>query len=126
MESGIHLRPTTSQGLSEAMDRLHELAALARRHAARRVAADDCPGMLLISSDAVTSAQQVVYEPMLCVILEGAKRTTLGAESFTYRAGDYLVVSADLPVSGQVLTAPYVAIGIGLDPVAIADLMLET
>jgi AraC-like DNA-binding protein len=108
------------------MDRLHELAAIAQKHAAAGVAPDACPGMLLISSDGVTPVQHVVYEPMLCVILQGAKQATLGAESFAYHAGDYLVVSADLPVSGQVLTAPYVAVGIGLDPVAIAELMLET
>ncbi|CAN5187993.1 AraC family transcriptional regulator N-terminal domain-containing protein [soil metagenome] len=108
------------------MDRLHELADIARRHAAAGVTAADCPGMLLISSEAVAPVQHVVYEPMLCVILEGAKQATLGSESFVYRAGDYMVVSADLPVSGQVMTAPYVAVGIGLDPVAIAELMLET
>ena len=108
------------------MDRLHELAATTRRHAERGVAADACPGMLLISAEAVTPAQQIVYEPMLCVILEGAKQTTLGARSYVYRGGDYMVVSADLPVSGQVLDAPYAAIGIPLNPVVIADLMLET
>jgi len=82
--------------------------------------------MLLIASGDVTPAVQVVYEPMLCVILEGAKQTTLGAESYVYHAGDYLVVSADLPVSGQVMQAPYTALGIPLDPGAIAALMIET
>ena len=108
------------------MDRLHELADLARRYAALGVSPEDCPGMLLITSSGVTPAVQVVYEPMLCVILEGAKQTTLGAESYVYHAGDYLVVSADLPVSGQVMQAPYTAIGIPLSPGAIAELMIET
>jgi len=108
------------------MERLHELAELTRRHAARGVTPEACPGMLLISADAVTPAQQIVYEPMLCVILQGAKQTTLAANSYVYRGGDYMVVSADLPVSGQVLEAPYAAIGIPLDPGVIADLMLET
>lgn len=108
------------------MDRLHELADLARRHAALGVSPEDCPGMLLITSSGITPAVQVVYEPMLCVILEGAKQTTLGAESYVYHAGDYLVVSADLPVSGQVMQAPYTAIGIPLSPGAIAELMIET
>ena len=76
------------------MDRLHELADLARRHAALGVSPENCPGMLLITSSGVTPAVQVVYEPMLCVILEGAKQTTLGAESYVYHAGDYLVVTA--------------------------------
>jgi AraC-like DNA-binding protein len=108
------------------MNRLHELADLARRYAAVEVSPADCPGMLLIASGEVTPAVQVVYEPMLCVILEGAKQTTLGSESYVYHAGDYLVVSADLPVSGQVMQAPYTAVGIALDPVAIAELMIET
>jgi AraC-like DNA-binding protein len=108
------------------MERLHELADLARRFSSAQISPADCPGMMLISSTGITPAVQVVYEPMLCVILEGAKQTTLGAESYVYHAGDYLVVSADLPVSGQVMTAPYLAVGIALDPVAIAELMIET
>lgn len=110
----------------DAMSRLHELAELTRRHAARGVTPEACPGMLLISAEQVTPAQQLVYEPMLCVILEGAKQTTLASNSYVYRGGDYMVVSADLPVSGQVLEAPYAAIGIPLDPGVIADLMIET
>ena len=76
------------RGLSAVMERLHELARTTRRHAALGVAPDACPGMLLISAEAVTPAQQIVYEPMLCVILEGAKQTTLAAQSYVYRGGD--------------------------------------
>lgn len=83
------------------------------------------PDAMLITAETVTPAQQIVYEPMLCVILAGAKRTTLGNRTFDYHAGDYLVVSADLPVSGQVLEAPYAAVGIALDPAMIAELTLE-
>lgn len=107
------------------MDRLHELAQIVRRHAGRPDAPAGGPDTTLITAETVMPAQPIVYEPMLCVILEGAKRTTLGSQSYAYRAGDYLVVSADLPVSGQVLEAPYAAVGIPLDPALIADLMLE-
>lgn len=84
------------------------------------------PGLQMIASTAVTEAQQLVYEPMLCIILEGAKNTTLGPDTHAYRAGQYLVVSADLPVSGQVIAAPYLAIGVPLDPAMIAELLVET
>lgn len=80
---------------------------------------------MLITASTAAPAQQVVCEPMLCVILEGAKRTTLGADSYAYRAGDYLVVSADLPVSGEVLEAPYAAVGVALSPAVIVELMRE-
>ena len=111
------------------MNGLHELAALVRRHLGETwpegVGPVLLPGLQLIGSTMVTEAQQLVYEPMLCIILEGAKNTTLGAETHTYSAGQYLVVSADLPVSGQVIAAPYLAIGIPLDPAMIAELLVE-
>ncbi|MBU1383744.1 MAG: AraC family transcriptional regulator [Alphaproteobacteria bacterium] len=112
------------------MTGLHELAALVRHHLGQTLPEGAgpmlVPGLQLIGSTAVTEAQQLVYEPMLCIILEGAKNTTLGAETHAYRAGQYLVVSADLPVSGQVIEAPYLAVGIPLDPAMIADLLAET
>ncbi len=112
------------------MDRLPELVALVHSHVGELspegVGPLTSPGLHLIASTAVTEPQQLVYEPMLCLILEGAKTTTLGAESHPYRAGEYLVVSADLPVSGRVIAAPYLAVGIPLDPAMIADLLVET
>lgn len=107
------------------MDRLHELSGIIRRHAGATAMTAGGPDAMLITAETVTPAQQIVYEPMLCVILAGAKRTTLGSRTFDYHAGDCLVVSADLPVSGQVLTAPYAAVGIALDPAVITELMQE-
>jgi AraC-like DNA-binding protein len=111
------------------MERLHELTAMVRRHLGETpvegVGPVLPPGLQMILSSGLTSGQQLVYEPMLCVILEGAKRTTLGAESYDYHAGEYLVVSAELPVSGQVIAAPYLAVGLPLDPALIADLAME-
>jgi len=107
------------------MERLHELAGIIRRHAGDDALIIGGPDAMLITASTAAPAQQIVYEPMLCVILQGAKRTTLGAQSYAYRAGDYLVVSADLPVSGEVLEAPYAALGVALDPAVIAELMRE-
>lgn len=111
------------------MSRLHELAALVRGHLGavppQGAGPMTLPGLQIIANCTVTEAQQLVYEPMLCLILDGAKNTTLGTETHPYRAGQYLVVSADLPVSGQVIAAPYLAVGIPLDPAVIADLMIE-
>jgi AraC-like DNA-binding protein len=111
------------------MSRLPELVTLVRDHlgaaSTEGVGPLVPPGLHLIASTTVTEAQQLVYEPMLCLILEGSKTTTLGAESYPYRAGEYLVVSADLPVSGRVIAAPYLAVGIPLDPAMITDLLVE-
>jgi hypothetical protein len=47
----------------------------------------------------------VVYEPSLCVIAQGAKRVLLAEEVYRYDPAKYLLVSADVPVSGQVIEA---------------------
>jgi len=112
------------------MSRLHELATQVRRHLGpgphESTVLVAHPGLTLIASDIVGPAQQLVYEPMLCLILDGAKTTTLGGETHPYRAGQYLVVSADLPVSGKVAEAPYLAMGVAIDPSMVAELLIET
>ncbi len=68
-------------------------------------------------------------EPTLAVIAQGAKRAVLGDKVFEYGAGQYLVVSVDLPIAGHVFQAspelPYLAAGLTLKPAAIAALLLE-
>lgn len=88
--------------------------------------AEPLPGLWLYHSETTTPPAQVMYEPLLCMVLQGAKRTELNGQSLIYRQGQYLVVSADLPVSGAVIEAPYTAIGLRLDPARVAGLLAET
>ncbi len=68
-------------------------------------------------------------EPLLVVLAQGGKRLLLGDEVYEYRAGECLVVAADLPVTGHFLGAspktPALGIGLELRPAAIAPLLLE-
>lgn len=111
------------------MERLHELADLVRAGLGQAAPDGIGPvlpgGLQMIVSSQVTAGQPVIYQPLLCLILEGAKESALGARTFVYGSGDYLLVSADLPVTGRVIAAPYLAIGIPLDPAVIAELALE-
>jgi AraC-like DNA-binding protein len=70
-----------------------------------------------------------VYRPMLCCVLQGAKRVILGERVIDYRAGDCLIASVDLPVIGEVVQAspdrPYRVVAVMLDPAAIAALLLD-
>src|SRR5687767_4922546 len=65
--------------------------------------------------------------PLLVVMAQGGKRLLLGDEVFEYRAGDFLVVTTDLPVTGHFIDArpqcPALAMGIVLRPAAIAPLL---
>jgi AraC-like DNA-binding protein len=113
-----------------AMSRLPELVTLVRNQlggvSPEGVGPLTGAGLHMIASTRVTETQKVLYEPMVCLILEGAKSTTLGPETYPYRAGQYLVISEELPVSARVIQAPYLAVGVPLDPVMIAELLMET
>ena len=108
------------------MTLLHEIEDLIVRHAPGDLGLSAVPGVGLTCSEVPTPQTHVVYKPMLCAVVGGAKQALLGEQTFTYRAGDCLVVSAELPVSGWVTDAPYRAVGVELDPAAIARLMIET
>ncbi|MGI5231580.1 AraC family transcriptional regulator N-terminal domain-containing protein [Actinoallomurus sp. CA-142502] len=68
-------------------------------------------------------------EPLLVVMARGRKRLLLGDQVFEYRAGQLLVVTADLPVTGHFLGArpedPALGLGLVLRPEAIAPLLLD-
>ncbi len=107
------------------MSLLPELTAIVARHAPPDLSRSAVPGLRLYGSDAPTRMVAVEYDPMLCVVVSGAKQTVLGETVYTYRAGDCLVVSAELPVCGSIIEAPYRALSFDLNPTTIAGLMLE-
>ncbi|HEY4024641.1 MAG TPA: AraC family transcriptional regulator [Pseudonocardiaceae bacterium] len=85
---------------------------------------------LLLSSVTSTSPDHSLTEPLLVVMAQGGKRLLLGEQVFEYRAGDFLVVTTNLPVTGHFIEAtartPALALGIELRPAAIAPLLLRT
>jgi AraC-like DNA-binding protein len=101
-----------------------------------RIAAHARPDMrtaidgLLLSRVETEAPDYSLTEPLLVVMAQGGKRLLLGEQVFEYRAGECLVVTAELPVTGHFLDAspevPSLAIGLVLRPTAIAPLLLET
>lgn len=63
--------------------------------------------------------------PLLCVLASGAKRVVLGRDEYRYDADAYLITSADLPVRGQVVVAPCLALTLAIDPAIVADVLLS-
>ena len=86
-------------------------------------------GLLLSKVETESTPDHSLTEPLLVVMAQGGKRLLLGDQVFEYRAGQCLVVSADLPVTGHFLDAsprhPSLAMGLVLRPAAIAPLLLE-
>jgi AraC-like DNA-binding protein len=111
------------------MSHLQEMVALACRHVPECGRADPAPGLTLLRADATTGPVGALYGPSLCVVLQGAKHSSLGRHSFRYDAGKYLVASVDLPVTARITEAsrekPYLAMALSLDPASLSALLLE-
>ena len=71
-----------------------------------------------------------VYQPSVCVIVQGAKQVLLEDEIYRYAPPQFLAVSVDLPLVGQVIEAtaasPYLCLAIDLDARMIADLIASS
>lgn len=85
---------------------------------------------LLLSKTAggPSSPDHSLTEPLLVVMAQGGKRLLLGEQTYEYRAGQCLVVTASLPVTGHYIdtdpSTPALGWGLVLRPEAVAELML--
>lgn len=83
----------------------------------------------LLRASAPTQGLPAVYEPGLCVVVQGSKQAMMAGEVFRYDPLHYLVISVTLPIVGQILEAtperPYLCARINIDPREIGALMLE-
>lgn len=68
-----------------------------------------------------------IYDPSLCVIVQGSKRVLLEDEIYHYSPSEFLAVSVDLPLIGQVIDAsaekPYLCLQILIDQRQLSDLI---
>lgn len=84
---------------------------------------------LLLSRVETAEPDHSLTEPLLVVLAQGGKRLLLGDRVHEYRAGQCLLVTADLPVSGHFIGAtprvPALGLGVELRPAAIAPLLLD-
>jgi AraC-like DNA-binding protein len=111
----------------------NELAALAS--AVRRQAAADgaygtaVPALRLSRFSAPSDLHALVYEPLLCVVAQGAKEVLLADETYRLDPAQSLLVSVDLPVSARVVEAsparPYLAVRIALDLAVVGELLAD-
>jgi AraC-like DNA-binding protein len=85
-------------------------------------------GLSLSTVDTSAPEDLSLTSPLLVVMAQGGKHLLLGEQIFEYRAGEYLVVSTNVPVTGHFYASPQVpALGMGLvlRPAAIAPLLLR-
>jgi AraC-like DNA-binding protein len=108
---------------------LDELRTLITRHAGdgRATALD---GVLVSVVEHPVAPTAAMSGTVLALIAQGAKLLALGERVYEYRAGQYLVASVDLPVTGHFTeaspTEPALGFGLVLRPPVIAALLLDT
>lgn len=114
-----------------AMERQEELAALIDRYSAQDgMHPTPIPRVALIRSSTPTEPLHTLHEPALCIVAQGRKLVMLADTMFEYDPANYLVVSVDVPIVGQVIEAseakPYLCLRIDLDAKLLADFVLES
>ncbi|GAA1359799.1 AraC family transcriptional regulator [Catellatospora chokoriensis] len=107
---------------------LAELRALLDRHA-RPDMSTAIEGVLVSKVDRQSQPAPSMTGSVMALIAQGAKRIALGDRVYEYRAGQYLVASVDLPVTGHFTKAspdrPALGFGLVLHPATVAELLLQ-
>ncbi|KAB1910324.1 AraC family transcriptional regulator [Micromonospora sp. AMSO1212t] len=107
---------------------LAELRALLARHA-RPDMSTAIDGVLISKVERQSPPATSMSGTVMALIAQGAKQMALGDRVYDYRAGQYLVASVDLPVTGRFTRAsadmPALGFGLVLHPPTVAELLLQ-
>ena len=107
---------------------MQELIEIAKRHTPKDgFLATLIPSLQIVRSSAPSEPVPAVYRPSLCYVLQGTKEVSVAGRLFRYSAGDYLVSSVDLPVTGEIIEAsrsrPYLCPVISIEPALVYDVL---
>lgn len=107
---------------------MHDLIAIVKRHAPRDgFVSTEIREFQIVRSASRLEPVHAVQRPSLCLLLQGTKEVTVADQVYRYTAGEYLVSTVDLPVTGEVIEAsaraPYLCLVIGIDPALVFDVM---
>lgn len=106
---------------------LDAVSTYARAHANRDgLALTPVPGLRMMCLDQPGDKLESTYRPLVCLVLQGEKHLLAGRQEKLCGEGQAIIISADLPVTGQVVTAsgerPYIALAIELDMALLSEL----
>lgn len=99
----------------------------------RNAFGEACPtgveDLFAVSIQNITNCGSTLYEPIMCVVLQGIKQAHLGTRRIQYGAGDSLIVSHTLPAVAKIIQAspdrPYVALALRLNLAMVRSLYDE-
>jgi len=88
------------------------------------------PALSLFREDEPTEPMSAVYEPSICMVVQGAKRVLLGNEQYVYNDHQYLITSVDLPTFFQVIEAskemPLLGLKLTFDIQEVSGLLVDS
>lgn len=128
---GVELSDVTFYLLKERFLKSIQLASTVERHIESDGSCETpVPGLALYRASFPTEHDATVYEPSLCVVVQGEKEVLVGGEAFRYDPSHTLLVSVDLPATSRVIEAspkqPCLAVRIALDPAVVGELLADT
>jgi len=100
---------------------LEQLQSLAERYIDNNsdISARCLPALHVFVREDVSEFEAMVYNPVICLILQGSKEIHIGSQSVSLARGDALLVSHDLPITSKITAAspesPYLALILALD-----------
>jgi AraC-like DNA-binding protein len=111
------------------LEQLELLRALAARHAEGRSKATAIPGVAIHRGCTPTEGASSVFEPKLCLVLQGAKQIMIGDQLLRYDPANYFIASVEVPATGRIIEAsqahPYLGLSLTLDWQHLAALISE-
>jgi AraC-like DNA-binding protein len=109
--------------MNDALNELRRLVA----HAENRRTETGIPGVAMVKGVIPEHQLTGMYEPMVNLILQGAKTITIGDRVLRFDPASYFVMSIDVPATGHVEgegpDLPYMAVNLTLEPGRIATLL---
>jgi AraC-like DNA-binding protein len=110
-------------------EQLARLRALAVRHAALGANRTPVPRLNVYMGVGKTPPVSGMFEPKICLVLQGAKQIMIGEQVLRYDPATFFVASVELPVTGCIVEPtperPYIGLSLDLDRPALAALIAE-
>lgn len=66
--------------------------------------------LILLRQNSPSPIESSMYNPILCLILQGRKEVSIGSKIHSFGPGECLLVSHGLPVRSRITKAPYLAL----------------
>jgi AraC-like DNA-binding protein len=87
------------------------------------------PGLRMMCVESPHGDLHSIYRPLVCLVLQGAKRVIVGSDERVFAAGQSVIVSADMPVVGRIVqasrTEPYLAVAVELEMTILRELAAQ-